>query len=172
VIADLMINLSEPFVSPPIAPPVNDSLEAKQAFLANEKIRARRQAVYDLLYWPVARRLPGSVDIEAGGVNYLGQIRNAAKIDPTLIAPNPSKNEILNVMLAEKYRDGKFGRNQIDEPENNEKEMVTQRAFQLMQMTDMLDLVDRFSVVLSAQTGDNINLHKKTSDDNTSKRPR
>lgn len=148
---DLISNLSEPFVLDLVSKRSIDSAEGREVMLEREAYKAKRQVVYDALYLSVSRRVPGS-DMGA----FVKEIRQAAGIDAALISPNPSHNEIMQAMMAERYRTGKYGIGQIDEPENNEREQVVQEAFQAMNWSDYLDLLDRYSLVLAAQAGQEV----------------
>ena len=66
---------------------------------------------------------------------------------------SPSHIEIMQALTVERARSGRYALEQIDEPENNRREMVIQQALQIMQMNDQLDLMDRYSLLLAAQVG-------------------
>lgn len=89
-------------------------------------------------------------------------MRKAAGIKDGLISDNPSHNEIMQAMMSERFRTGKYASGQVDEPENNQREMIIQTAFQLMQMSDQLDLMDRYSLMLAGQVGDQIKRSKRS----------
>ncbi|MFH1158402.1 MAG: hypothetical protein V1721_05905 [Pseudomonadota bacterium] len=160
-IDDLITNIAEPFVKEPVPPTTVPSVEGQIAILEGESYKAKRQVIYDSLYHIVARRVPGSVDrtlpVDPFAPNgYLSLVREAAGVTPppaTVISPNPSHNEILQALMVERFRSGKYALGQIDEPENNRREMVIQQALQVMQMNDQLDLMDRYSLLLAAQAG-------------------
>ncbi len=160
-IDDLITNIAEPFVKEPIPPTVILSPEGEAAILEGESYKAKRQVIYDSLYHVVARRVPGSVDpampIDPLAPNgYLSLLREAAGVTPppaTVISPNPSHNEIMQALMVERARSGRYALEHIGEPENNRREMVIQQAFQIMQMNDQLDLMDRYSLLLAAQVG-------------------
>jgi hypothetical protein len=84
---------------------------------------------------------------------FLRPIREASGMDTSYISNNPSHHEVLKVMTSERFRTGQLSIEQIDEPENNAREMVIQQAFQAMMMADQLDLLDRYGLVLAAQVG-------------------
>lgn len=157
VVDDLIENIAEPFVLDNIESTSLDSAAGQEEYLKGESYKAKRQAIYDALYFVVARRAPGSRNINTGNPgnnnNFLRAIRDSAGIPGSLLSDNPSHNEIMGVMMSERFRTGKASLAQVDEPENNEKEMVIQQAFEAMQLSDMLDLLDRYSLVLAAQTG-------------------
>lgn len=145
---DLLINITEPFVRDPVAPGAVASASGQEAILDGEAYKAKRQAIYDSLYYVVARRAPGS-----GMDEFLRPMREAAGVNSSDISDNPSKNEIMEVMMSERFRTGTYSISQIDEPENNDREIVIQQAFQVMQLNDNLDLLDRFSLMLAADIG-------------------
>ncbi|MEZ0260126.1 MAG: hypothetical protein ACAH80_03910 [Alphaproteobacteria bacterium] len=148
VIDDLIINLAEPLVKEPVSGVAMRSGQGQENFLESQAYKAKRQAVYDLLYYVVARRTPGT-DMQ----QFLRPIREAAGMDAAYISDNPSHNEVLKVMTSERFRTGQLSIEQIDEPENNAREMVIQQAFQAMLMADQLDLMDRYGLILAAQVG-------------------
>lgn len=148
---DMIQRIAEPFVKDPVAAGAVDSATGQQGLLAGEAYKTKRQLVYDSLYHIVSRRIPGS---NMG--DFVRPLREEAGIDPTQISPNPSHNEIMQAMTSERFRSGKYAQKQIDEPENNKRELVVQQAFQLMQMSDQLDLMDRYSLLLAAQVGEEI----------------
>ena len=146
--------------------------------MIGESYKAKRQAVYDALYFVVARRAPGSKSGEflekmrgiAAGAS--GDTPGGAGVDPAYFAPNqnPSRNEIMQVMMAERFRTGSYSVDQVDNPENNGREMVVQQAFMAMQLTDQLDLMDRFSIMLAAEVSENVRASKSLLE-NTDDRP-
>ncbi len=155
---DLLTNVAEPFVRQPIPPNAVNSQDGQRAQLAGQAYTAKRQTVYDSLYYIVARRVPGSSKLK----DFVGAMREEAGIPASLISDKPSENEIMQAMMSERFRTGKYASSQIDEPENNQREMITQTAFQLMQMSDQLDLMDRWSMMLAAQVGDEVRRDKKS----------
>jgi hypothetical protein len=159
---DILINISEPSINDPVDPQALNSAEGQAAMLKGQAYKAKRQVVYDALYYIVSRRAPGSLNQSgtgggpAGSANFLDDIRTAAGLDPSYFSANPSHNEIMNVMMSERFRTGTYSIDQIDEPENNEREMVVQQAFQAMLLSDQLDLLDRYGLVLAAQASGEI----------------
>ena len=59
-------------------------------------------------------------------------------------------------MITQRFQSGKYALGQIDEPENNQREQVINQALQLIQMSDQMDLMDHWSVLLAAQVGGEI----------------
>ncbi|MBI3441636.1 MAG: hypothetical protein HY052_07540 [Proteobacteria bacterium] len=145
---DLIRNIAEPLVKDPVSLGAVGSATGQQAILAGESYAAKRQTIYDGLYHIVSRRVPGS---QMGA--FVGPLRKAAGVHDTQISGNPSHNEIMQAMMNERFRNGNYAQQLIDEPENNQRELVVQQAFQLMQMSDQLDLMDRYSLLLAAQVG-------------------
>ena len=160
-IDDLITNIAEPFAKRIVPLSTLSSLQGQIVILEGEAYKAKRQVIYDSLYHIVARRIPGSVDrtlpIDPLAPNgYVSLLREAAGVTPppaTVISPNPSHNEIMQALMVERFRSGQYALGQIDEPENNRREMVIQQALQVMQMNDQLDLMDRYSLLLAAQVG-------------------
>ena len=152
---DIIVNISEPTIEDPVPPGSVGSPEGDAAILKGQAYKAKRQVVYDALYYIVSRRAPGSVGT-TGSPNFLQDMRKASGLDPTYFSANPSHNEIMEVMMSERFRSGQYSIEQIDEPENNEREMVVQQAFQAMLLSDELDLLDRYGLVLAAQASGEI----------------
>lgn len=165
IVDDLLTNIIEPVTMMPIPREALDSPQGQQAFLAGEAYKARRQVLFDAVYHIVARRVPGS---SMG--SYINPIREAAGIDPSNFTDSPSHNEIMEVMMAERFRAGTIGVNQIDEPENNARELVIQQAFQAMQQSDYIDLLDRYALILAARVGADV-VENKPFDKRTQDRP-
>jgi hypothetical protein len=167
VIDDLLKNIAEPFAKDPVAAGSLDSSKGQQTMLNSQAYRAKRQVIYDALYHIISRRAPGAGT--AGGADdeatYLGQIRQAAGLDPSYFSQNPSHNEIMEVMMSERFRTGQYSIEQIDEPENNDREMVVQQAFQAMLLSDQLDLLDRYGLVLAAQASAEVKRDKTSNDE-------
>lgn len=151
IVDDLLTNVIEPVTMEPIPLSALESPQGQEAFLAGEAYKARRQVLFDAVYHIVARRVPGS---SMG--NFINPIREAAGIDPSEFSDSPSHNEIMEVMMVERFRAGTIGLNQVDEPQNNARELVIQQAFQTMQQSDYIDLLDKYALVLAARVGKNI----------------
>jgi hypothetical protein len=145
---DLIVNIAEPFIKSAVPPGAVESQPGEEAILEGEAYKAKRQVIYDSLYHIVSRRVPGSAMKD-----FIAPLREDAGISPEMISDNPSLNEIMQVMMSERFRSSKNAGGQVDAPENNQREMVIQQAFQLMQMSDQLDLMDRYSLLLAAQAG-------------------
>ena len=56
--------------------------------------------------------------------------------------------------MTQRFRSGKYSLRQIDEPENNQREQVIEQALQLIQMSDELDLMDHYSLLLASQVSE------------------
>lgn len=173
VIEDLLTNIYEPRVREPIPQGTTKDGGSKghQQVLNGESYKAKRNAAQDALRFVVARRVPGSQTGE-----FLEQMRGTADggagIPTVYIAPgrNPSKNEIMQVMMDERFRTGTYSIDQVDNPENNGREMVIQQAFQAMQLSDQIDLIDRYSVLLAAELSPSVRGNKSLLED-TDDRP-
>ncbi len=158
-IDDILQNISEPTIEDPVPPSAVNSTMGQEAILQGQAYKAKRQAIYDALYYIVSRRAPGSVGT-TGSPNFLQDMRTASGVDPSYFSANPSHNEIMEVMMSERFRTGQYSIEQIDEPENNQREMVTQQAFQAMLLSDELDLLDRYGLVLAAQASGEVKADK------------
>lgn len=152
---DILINIAEPQIVDPVPPQAVNSSEGEEALLEGQAYKAKREVVYDALYYIVSRRAPGSTG-PSGTPSFLQDLRAAAGVDASYFSQDPSHNEIMEVMMSERFRTGTYSIDQIDEPENNEREMVVQQAFQAMLLSDELDLLDRYGLVLAAQASGEI----------------
>jgi hypothetical protein len=143
---DLITNIAEPIVKDPVA--AGTDKNAPGILLDVQSYKTKRQIIYDDLYHIVARRAPGGQ--QGNFVQLLAAMRQETGEDLST-SPNPSRNEVLRAMMTQRFRSGKYSLRQIDEPENNRREMVIEQALQLMQMNDQLDLMDRYSLLLASQ---------------------
>jgi hypothetical protein len=170
---ELVVNLGEPFDKDP----VTAGNAGRDGILNSLSYRTKRQVVYDSLFYVITRRVPGGfvngAKTQAGGPiqqsplpDLLAEIRAATGEDKQTGAgcggltgqgscttgnPDPSRNEIFRALIAQRFQSGKYALGQIDTPENNAREQVIDQALQLMQMSDQLDLMDHYSLLLSAQ---------------------
>ena len=149
---DLIRNIAEPFALNNIPADAIGNSTANERLMEYEAYKAKRQAVVTALNYVVARRAPGS---NMGP--FLEEMRIAAGINTADISANPSYNEVLEVMMNERFRTGSYAIEQVDFAENNNREMVIQQAFQVMQMSDHLEILDRYALILSAQAGMEVN---------------
>lgn len=154
VVNDLLTNLAEPFVLNDIPEEILKTKRGQDIMLARQSYRAKRQVVFDALYHSVARRVPGS---KMGA--FLNEIKSAAGFQMPANS-NPSRHEVMETMMNDRFRSGAYSISQVDWPETNSKEMVIQQAFQAMQLSDHLDLLDRYALVLAARGGDSANQSK------------
>ncbi len=174
VIEDLIENIAEPRVRDPIPQGAvkEGGHKGEQQVLMGESYKTKRNAVQDALRFVVARRTPGSQTGE-----FLEQMRQITSggsgVANVYIAPdkNPSKNEIMQVMMDERFRTGQYSIDMVDNPDNNGRELVVQQAFQAMQLSDQIDLLDRYSVLLAAEISHSVRNSKSLVDD-TSDRPK
>lgn len=152
---DLLINIAEPRVANLISAGAVKGAQGREVALEMEAYRARRQTIYDVLYQAVAYRAPGS---NTGA--FVRAIRTEAGLSPSYFSENPSRNEIMETMMRERFASGEYSVDQVDEPENNQRELVIGQAFKVMQLSDQLDLLDRYSLMLAAQTGLDVKKNK------------
>ena len=157
---ELFANLAEPFVKDPVTA---NSKAGKTAILESVSYKAKRQVVYDGLYYIASRRVPGGLRQQSAGmpqvaagapdyVKFLDEIRALTGEDsPSLSSPNPSRNEILRALMTQRFRSGRYSLSQVDEPENNRREMIVDQALQLIQMSDQLDMMDHYALLLASQ---------------------
>lgn len=155
IVDDIIVNIAEPFATDVIPGSMLDEAGGQEAMLARQSYKAKRQAIYDTLYYIVSRRVPSG---HAGGAPaaFISEIRNAAGVSPQMVSANPSYHEIMQAVMVDRYRNGNYSIEQIDEADNNLREMVIQKAFMAMQMNDTIELLDRYSMILAARAGDNI----------------
>lgn len=147
----LTSNIVEPFVQDPVTPGALLTADGQKALLESESYKAKRQTIYDALHYIIARRAPGSRMGE-----FVSAVRTAAGIDQAHISANPSYHEVLQALTLDRFQTGQFGVSQIGEPENNARELVMQQALQLMQLSDQLDLLDRYSLIVAARAGNEL----------------
>ena len=157
---DLVTNLAEPFIKDPAAPASAQSMAGQTALLEGQAYKAKRQLVYDSLYHIISRRVPGSPDnpLAPQGSqlkDFIAAIRDGTGELPST-SPNPSRNEVMRALITQRFRNGKYALTQIDEPENNRRQMVIQQALQLMQMNEQLDLMDHYALLLAAEAGQEV----------------
>lgn len=153
IVNDLLRNIAEPRVREPMQPETanNGGAKGQEQFLAGESYKAKRNVIHDALYFVVSRRAPATAMKE-----FLDPMRTAAGVDAAYLSDNPSRNEIMQVMMSERFGTGTYSVDQVDNPENNEREMVIQQAFQAIHMQDQLDLLDRFGLLLAAELSETI----------------
>lgn len=172
-VESLITNIYEPRVREVIPFGVTKSggSGGHQVVLAGESYKTKRNVIEDALRFVVARRTPGSKTGE-----FLEQMRSTlpggSGMANVYIAPNqnPSKNEIMQVMMDERFRSGQYAIDMVDDPDNNGRELVVQSAFQAMQLADQLDLTDRLSLLLAAEISHNVRGSKSLLED-TDERP-
>ena len=174
---EMVTNLAEAFGKDP----VTGGISAQEGILNSLSYRTRRQVVYDGLFYVISRRVPGGFRSDAQTLGDNGQVNPPQ--DPEAFvellkdirgvtgegdntgcglngspcaSANPSRNEIFRAMIAQRFQSGKYALGQIDEPENNAREQVINQALQLMQMSDQLELMDHYSLLLASQIGNEI----------------
>lgn len=148
---DLITNIAEPFILDPIPESATDGAEGQEIYLQRESYKAKRQAVYDALYSLVARRAPGT-----GLGDYVRAMRTAVGVPATEFSADPSRGEVMEVMMSERFRSGRYMSDVSGSPEKAARESVIQSAYQVMQLSDQLDLLDRYSVMLAARAADRV----------------
>lgn len=145
---DLVENIVEPFVMNPIQNTPGDGATTQKNILEMQRHKARLQVAYDALYHVIARRVPGS-----NMYNQIQPLRAAAGIDPSMISANPSYHEVMQAMMVDRFRSGKYQLEMVDEPENVGRQLVVERGLHVMQLSDQLDLMDYFGLMLASQVG-------------------
>lgn len=141
----LIDNLAEPFIKDPIAA---GGSAGRYALLASQSYKAKRQVVYDSLDFIVSRRVPAG--LPQAYIDSLKELRSTTNEELTT-SSNPSRYEIMRALMTQRFRSGRYSLSQIDEPENNQRELVIEQALQMMQMSDQLDLLDHYSLLLASQ---------------------
>ncbi len=156
---DLITNIAEPFIQDPIPKTsmTGGGAEGQEAFLQRQSYMSKRQAVYEALYSLVARRTPGT-----GLGDFVHAMRGAVNVPATEFSANPSRGEVMEVMMSERFRSGRYMSDQMGPPGKAAREAVIQSAYQVMQMSDQLDLLDRYSVLLAAQASDDVRANTPT----------
>ena len=155
IVDAIVTNIAEPFVNDPIFANAATGAIGQQRVLEMEAYKAKRQTIYDALYHVVARRAPGTNMQE-----FLQPMRTAAGVSSAEISVNPSRNEVMEVMMSERFRTGKYSVEQIDEPRNHDREIVIQQAFQVMQLSEDLDLLDKRLLMKAAEAGAEVQMAK------------
>lgn len=163
IVDDMIANLAEPFVPNPVNPSLMESPEGREYMIDLNAYKTKRQAIYDALYHIVARRVPGG---SAMGefirpMRELTPSAGTSGLDGSYLSDSPSHNEIMEVMMSERFRSGTYNMDQVTEPEANGREAVIQQAFMAIAMSDTLDLVDKYSFLLAAQLGDQLSTSKE-----------
>jgi hypothetical protein len=74
----------------------------------------------------------------------------------------PSKNEVMEAVATEQPATGTASVTQVDEPENAQRQAVVQTGLRTRQLSDLLDLMDRYSLIVAGQVGNEL----KDSDSN------
>ena len=168
---EMVTNLAEAFGKDP----VTAGLSGPDGILQSLSYRAKRQVIYDSLFYVISRRVPGgfrdnskSMQPTGGGgthlVDLLKEIRKETGEEPSTgcgagpgcATPDPSRNEVLRALMTQRFQSGKYALGQIDEPENTQRERVVNQALQLMQLSDQMDLMDHYSLLLVSQIGGQI----------------
>lgn len=144
----LVANVAEPKVQNNIPHEKLNTASGIQQQLDRDEMRAQRQTIHTALQYVIARRAPSGSNGQ-----FIAAIRDSAGIPPDLISDNPSYHEIMEAMLSERYRTGRYTAEQIDTPENANRDLAVQNAFQVMQMHDQLELMDRYALMLAAEMG-------------------
>jgi hypothetical protein len=147
VIDDLIRNIAAPFADDLIPSDAFTSPQGQKIVLDRQSDNARRMAAIMGLYLPVSRRIPSS------GLDDLVREIHAEAGVASDSSESPSKNEVMEVLTVEKNRTPMFGVKQIDEPNNNRREAVIQAGIRTRQLSDILDLTDRMSLIVASQVG-------------------
>jgi len=164
IVDDMVANLAEPFVPNPVSQSLTKTAEGREYILDLNAYKTKRQVIYDALYYIVSRRVPGG---SAMG-DYIAPMRQmmstagTSGLDGSYISDSPSHNEIMEVMMSERFRTGTYGTEQVSDPEANGREAVIQQAFMAISMSDTLDLMDRYSLLLAAQVGEQVKVGRTT----------
>lgn len=162
IVDDMVMNLAEPFVPNPVPASVTSAAEGREYLMELNAYKTKRQVVYDALYHIVSRRVPGGTAMGEFIRAMREQTPSAGTsgLDGSYISDSPSHNEIMEVMMSERFRTGTYGTEQVTEPEANGREAVIQQAFMAISMSDTLDLIDKYSLLLAAEIGDQTRLSK------------
>lgn len=163
-IDDTLRNIIEPETATPTAVQQKtiEAAAGQEAILERRRLLAQRQAMWNLGYWYVGMRSPGS-----NSGTYLNAIRQEAGIPLTDISDNPSYYEVMQAMVAERYRTGKANVENIDTAENVTKELVVNQALTAMLLNDQIDLMDRYAFVLAGKAATEIDARARLSASST-----
>jgi hypothetical protein len=162
IVDDMVMNLAEPFVPNAVPEGLTTMAEGREFVMDLNAYKTKRQVVYDALYHIVSRRVPGG---SAMGefirpMRELTPTAGTSGLDGSYLSDSPSHNEIMEVMMSERFRTGTYGTEQISDPEANGREAVIQQAFMAISMSDTLDLIDKYSLLLASELGDQTKLGK------------
>jgi hypothetical protein len=161
VVDDMMRNLANPFANNLYPRTSFKSAKGQENILRLEAMKARRQAVFSALYHVVSRRVPST-----GSDTQVHEVNLAAGLLPGV--ESPSKNELMDVLASLKNRTADYATRQIDEPNNAEREGVIQAGVRTRQLSDILDLTDRMSLIVATQVGLDLETMKPTRDQSDS----
>ena len=142
----MITNLIEPEVPNLIDPVVFGSSDANEEMLGRRSFRARKVLAKKVVYDVAARRAPGS---RIGP--YVETVRKAAGVDLEDISENPSLNEVVNALAAERFWTGVYNIQNNKGPAQVDHEKLSVQATELMQLSDYMDILDNISLILAAQ---------------------
>lgn len=162
IVDDMVMNLAEPFVPNPVTAEITTTAEGREYVMDLNAYKTKRQVIYDALYHIVSRRVPGG---SAMGefirpMREMTPTAGTSGLDGSYLSDSPSHNEIMEVMMSERFRTGTYGTEQVSDPEANGREAVIQQAFMAISMSDTLDLMDKYSLLLAAEIGEQTKLSK------------
>jgi len=162
IVDDMVMNLAEPFVPNPVSAAIASTADGREYVMDLNAYKTKRQVIYDALYHIVSRRVPGGTAMGEFIRAMREQTPSAGTsgLDGSYISDSPSHNEIMEVMMSERFRTGTYGTEQIGDPEANGREAVIQQAFMAISMSDTLDLMDKYSLLLAAEVGEQTKLGK------------
>ena len=148
-IVDILAQGPTPDPQPPAAA---NSMAGQGAVLQDQSELTKYNIVRLNLYAPIALRAPGSG--QAGAVSDINA--DAGLDDPSRNSANPSAYALMMSKTNNRYRSGKYTVGQIDEPENNAREAAIQAGIRTRQLSDMLDLMDRYALVVAGQVANQV----------------
>lgn len=141
-------NLVGPVVADAMAPSELRSAQGQEAFLMRRSYMARKDAAHVIPNLVSSWRMPGS---RVG--TWLGAMRNGVGIvPPGTVAANPSYREVMHAMVIDRFYNGTYGLDLVDEPENIKREKLVQSTLYLMQLRDYYELLERMALVIAVQT--------------------
>ena len=142
-------NLVGPVVTDPMAPSVLQTAQGQEAFLMRRSYLARKDAAHVVPNIVSSWRMPGS---RVGP--WLGALRGSISSTPLPagnIAANPSYREVMHAMVVDRFYNGTYGLDLMEEPANIKREKLVQSTLYLMQLRDYYELLERMALVLSVQ---------------------
>lgn len=140
-------NLVGPVMANPIPPAALNSPAGREALLMRRAYYARKDAAHAVPNYITSARMPGGRN-----GTWLKAMRNGSGLVPqSSLSDNPSYREIMHAMTIDRFYNGTYGLDILDEPSNVRREKLVQSTLYLMQLRDYYELLERMALVLAVQ---------------------